>query len=131
MGGGRRICLHSSDGSNRRIDLIAFNEKSKTGYIIDPTIRFEFDENQSILVDEEKKRIYEPCIPDVKEKLKLKSLEVIGLLIGARGTLTKFFLDFCTKFKIENVIENIGIEAIKGSCKIYNNHIYDPQKGIT
>ncbi len=27
----------SSDGSNRRIDLIAFNEKSKTGYIIDPT----------------------------------------------------------------------------------------------
>lgn len=68
-------------------------------------------------------QIYERCIPDVKEKLKLKSLEVIGLLIGARGTLTKFFLDFCKKFKINNVLENFGIEAIKGECKIYNNHI--------
>lgn len=71
------------------------------------------------MVDEEKKRIYKPCIriPDVKEILKLKSLEVIGLLIEARGTLTKLFLDFCSKFKIKNIIENIGIEAIKGSCK--------------
>jgi len=52
----------------------------------------------------EKKRIYDPCIPDLKQKYKLKDLTVYGVLVGTRRT--------------------ISISAIKGSHQIINNHLY-------
>lgn len=121
-------CL-SSNGSIRRVDIIAYDEQSRNGYIIDPTVRYENDVNQETEVNEEKKRIYEPCVADIQAKVKLKNIEVIGLFIGARGTITTHLKDFCTKFKIPNsIVEEIAIEAVRGSCRIYNNHIYDPTK---
>lgn len=116
-------CL-SDNGSSRRVDIIAYNEDTRNGYILDPTVRYENGLLQPQEVDEEKKRIYEPCILDIQKKLKLKKLEVIGLFIGARGTISTFFIDFCKQFKIQNsIIEEIAVEAIRGSCKIYNNHV--------
>lgn len=121
-------CL-SQDGSNRRVDIIAYDEESRNGFIIDPTVRYESDLLQPQNVNEEKQRIYEPCILDIQQRCKLKKLEVIGLFIGARGTISTFFKDFCKRFKIPNsIIEEVAIEAVRGSCKIYNNHIYDPTK---
>lgn len=66
-----------SDGSNRRFDTIAFSNTSRTSFIIDLTVRFEIAVDPSILVNKEKKRIHELSIPEIK--LKLKSIEVIGL----------------------------------------------------
>ena len=86
-----------------------------------------FDESQPEAVNDEKQRLYEPCIPDIQFKCKLKKLEVIGLLLGARGTIPKFFVDFCKQFKINNsVIEDIVIESVGGSSKILHNHTDDP-----
>ena len=79
----------SDDGSNRRIDMIAI-EGSK-GYVIDPTILLETCETQPIDTDKNKKKIYEPCIPYLLDKYKLLNIEVIGLMIGARGTIPGFF----------------------------------------
>lgn len=52
---------------------------------------------------------------DLKLKYKLKDLEVMGILIGARGTLPKIFHDFCKKFKITSIMDDVAIKAIRGS----------------
>jgi hypothetical protein len=120
-------CL-SSDGSNRRVDILAFNERTREGFIIDPTVRFENAITQSDDVDNEKKLIYEPCIPDILKKCNLKKLKVIGLLIGARGTITKFFEDFRTTFGLPvSFRDEVAIHAIRGSHRIYHHHVYNPQ----
>ncbi|KAJ4452070.1 hypothetical protein ANN_03586 [Periplaneta americana] len=74
----------SVTGSTRRIDIIAFKESTRSGFIIDPTVRFETNEEQPAEVDKEKKNIYNSTIPDYLQKYQLKELEVIGLLVGAR-----------------------------------------------
>ncbi|KAJ4433747.1 hypothetical protein ANN_16059 [Periplaneta americana] len=78
----------SVTGSTRRIDIIAFKESTRSGYIIDPTVRFETDEEQPAEMDNEKKNIYNPTIPYYLKKYQLKEHEVIGLLVGARGWFT-------------------------------------------
>lgn len=85
-------CL-STNGSNRRMDIIAYNEESRGGYIIDPTVRYKND------------RLQPPA--DIQQRCKLKTMEVIGLFIGARGTISTLFKDFCAKFKIQNSIMEI------------------------
>ncbi|KAJ4442741.1 hypothetical protein ANN_04332 [Periplaneta americana] len=71
----------ATQGSVRRIDIIAYN----SAYILDPTIRFETHADQPHEVDSEKKRIYEPTIPFYKDKYSLSHIDVIGLMVGARG----------------------------------------------
>ncbi|KAJ4449524.1 hypothetical protein ANN_00925 [Periplaneta americana] len=74
----------SVTGSTRRIDIIAFKESIRSGFIIDSTVRFETDEEQPAEVDKEKKNIYNPTIPYYLQKYQLEELEVIGILVGAR-----------------------------------------------
>jgi hypothetical protein len=47
-------------------------------------------------VNLEKQGIYNPCLPDLREKYNLKSLEVIGVFVGARGTTSNFFQSLWT-----------------------------------
>ncbi|KAJ4447114.1 hypothetical protein ANN_09114 [Periplaneta americana] len=72
-------------GNTRRIDIIAFKESTRSGFIIDPTVRFETNEEQPVEVDKEKNNICNPTIPYYLQKYQLEELEVIGLLVGARG----------------------------------------------
>ncbi|KAJ4429872.1 hypothetical protein ANN_22076 [Periplaneta americana] len=55
-------CVSSLD-SNRRADIVAIHRTQSKGLVLDPTIRFERDALQAQHVDEEKKSIYESCIP--------------------------------------------------------------------
>ncbi|KAJ4451567.1 hypothetical protein ANN_03036 [Periplaneta americana] len=48
-----------------------------TGFIIDPTVRFETNEEQPAEVDKEKKNIYDPTTPYYLQKYQLEELEVI------------------------------------------------------
>ncbi|KAJ4428322.1 hypothetical protein ANN_24341 [Periplaneta americana] len=77
---------------------------SKSGFIIDPTVRFETNEEQSAEVDKEKKNIYNPTIPYYLQKYQLEELEVIGLLVGARGTATLFMKDVFKRLGIPTSI---------------------------
>ena len=113
------------DSSNRRVDIIAIDRKKEYGYIIDPTVRFESRVGQAEEINVEKKDIYEATIPYLKMKYNLKDIEVIGLFVGARGTITQFFHEFCKKFKLKNEFMcSIGMMALKGSIYILRNHLY-------
>uniref|UniRef100_A0A8D9ATT4 Uncharacterized protein n=1 Tax=Cacopsylla melanoneura TaxID=428564 RepID=A0A8D9ATT4_9HEMI len=81
--------------------------------------------NQAKEVDQEKKSIYEPCIPYFKENFNLKDVKVIGLLIGARGAMTLLFEEFRRNFNLpKSILKEITIAAVRGSCKIIHNHLY-------
>ncbi|KAJ4445047.1 hypothetical protein ANN_06846 [Periplaneta americana] len=105
-------------GSNRRIDIIIFKPGETKGYILDPTIRFEMHQNQPEEVNREKRTIYEPTIPYYKTLCKLRDIEVIGLMVGARGTIIKQFVSFCHKFGVPTTNKKIYMIALKGSLQI-------------
>ena len=122
-------CIGNED-SSRRIDIITIDRKKKVALILDPTVRYEAGENQAVEVDEEKRRIYEPCVPDLTERYRLQGFEVkvIGLYMGARGTVPKFFVDFCHRYLLsKDLIGRIVILILKGSCSILNHHLYSQQ----
>ncbi|KAL1446364.1 hypothetical protein WDU94_005663, partial [Cyamophila willieti] len=115
----------ATDGSSRRIDIIAIDRKKKKGIIIDPTVRFELHSNQPNEVNQEKKDIYIPTVPYYKEKYGLNEIEVRGLLIGARGTITSFFKSFSAEFNISEASQKIISQSvIRSSILILRNHIY-------
>ena len=115
----------SQDGSCRRFDIIAITPGSSTGFIIDPTIRNESHKEQPEEVHSEKCRIYDPTIRFYSEKYGLTSITVIGLMVGARGTIPQLFVKFCRQFHLHNdFIYNISLAAIRGSLAILRNHLY-------
>ncbi|KAJ4447283.1 hypothetical protein ANN_09287 [Periplaneta americana] len=104
----------ATQGSVRRIDIIAI--KNNSAYILDPTIRFETHADQPHEVDSEKKRIYEPTIPFYKDKYSLSHIDVIGLMVGARGTIPSFFANKCKNLGLtHSIVKEIAINAFKGS----------------
>lgn len=112
-------------GSTRRIDIIAIDRQNKKGFIIDPTIRFESRESQPQDVNEEKRNIYLPTIPYYKGKYDLEEIDVRGIFIGSRGTITSPFKSFATEFNIcESVLKVISQSVVRASILILRNHIY-------
>jgi hypothetical protein len=66
--------------------------------------------------------------PDLKEKYNLKSLEVTGIFVGAKGTISKFFQRFCKDHKLpKQLLEDVAIIAVKGSHLILTNYLYPQQ----
>ncbi|KAJ4439526.1 hypothetical protein ANN_07650 [Periplaneta americana] len=115
----------ATQGSVRRIDIIAI--KNNSVYILDPTIRFETHADQPHEVDSEKKRIYEPTIPFYKDKYSLSHIDVIGLMVGARGTIPSFFANKCKNLGLtHSIVKEI---ALKGSVQILRNHLYGSDNG--
>ncbi|KAJ4439340.1 hypothetical protein ANN_07462 [Periplaneta americana] len=115
----------SVTGSTRRIDIIAFKESTRSGFIIDPTVRFETNEEQPVEVDREKKNIYNPTIPYYLQKYQLEELEVVGLLVGARGTATLFMEDVFKRLGIPtSIIPTVTLAALKGSIALLKHHLY-------
>ncbi|KAJ4449022.1 hypothetical protein ANN_00416, partial [Periplaneta americana] len=122
----------SVTGSTWCIDIIAFKESTRSGYIIDPTMHFETDEEQPAEVDNEKKNIYNPTIPYYLNKYQLKELEVIGLLVGARGTATLFMKDVFKRLGIPtSIIPIVTLAALKGSIALLKNHLYSKSNQVT
>ena len=119
-------CL-ADDGSTRRVDILAIDKQEKKAVILDPTVRFEQDIQQAMVVDEEKRAIYLPCIPHLSESYKATDYtwEVYGLLFGARGSSYKYTRDILTKFKVTKTkIKDICIKILKDSIINYNTTHY-------
>ncbi|KAJ4433275.1 hypothetical protein ANN_15534 [Periplaneta americana] len=102
-------CL-SADGSTGRADIIIIDRKK----IVDsfsipqsvlrtarnnPTVRFENSEEQSREVYKERRAIYLPCCSDLGTKYNIKTWDVIGIMIGARGTYPTGVLRSLPKIK--------------------------------
>ena len=113
-------CLAAQD-SIRRIDIITINRKKNVADIVDPTIRFEISKTRPSNVDREKKAIYEPKIPYFLDKYNIENISVTGV----RGTVTKFFVSWREKYKIEREVqEKMVITIIKYSVAILRSHLY-------
>ncbi|KAJ4434248.1 hypothetical protein ANN_22798 [Periplaneta americana] len=118
-------CL-STEGSTRRADIIIIDrDKKKTGLILDPTVRFEINEDQPKQVHEEKRAIYLPCCDDLSHKYNIQDWNVIGLMFGARGTIPKFTLEILRKLKVpDKTLQTIASAILKSSLNIINHHLY-------
>ena len=118
------------DGSTQRIDIICFKDDKKNAFILDPTIRMEYDhgdakEHQADIVNKEKGDKYKGAIPFFQREYGIEEIEIIGLYIGARGTIVSFFENFRKKFGLsKDFVKTIVIETLKGSVRILHNHIH-------
>ena len=118
------ISCTDSNGDEKRADIIAINPRTRDAVMFDPTIRFEQSQIQPEEVNREKQDWYKDSIPVYIEKLNLRSLKIIGLLVGARGTITNLLVNTCQEFGIpDSVIEEISTIALRRSCQIYLNHV--------
>jgi len=117
-------CL-ANNGSNRRIDILTYCDKSSKAYIVDPTIRFETNPDQPNEVNKEKQDIYQDCIPYLQKTYKIKyPIEVVGLLIGARGTISLSTQNSIKRLNLPKNIENLIALAVEGSAYILQNHLF-------
>ena len=105
------------------------DRNKQIGYIFDPTVRFEDSEDQPEKVDELKRAYYEPTLDWFKDKYQLKTIEIFGLFIGARGTISKFFINLMVgRFKLPKaLIRRLIISVLKDSSSILHNHLYNNQ----
>lgn len=119
-------CL-ATDGSIRRVDIVALDRHHQKALILDPTVRMEQNEQQAIQVDQEKKSIYIPCIPHLSERynLPVNAWDVKGLLFGARGTSFKFTSSYLQSlsFTYRDIV-NISTNVLRDSLSILHNHLY-------
>ena len=122
---------HAIDSSlrHRFSDIIALDKKSNKAYIIDPTVRFECnDDDQDEKINAEKAAIYEPCIPYNQQKFKEygdREWSVIGLWFGSRGTISSGVINFFDKFNLDkSALLNIAETILIDSIQIINRHIY-------
>ena len=82
---------------------MAYKKRAGKVFIIDPTIRFETNDDLDETVRREKEMIYNPYIPELKRrytKLADREFEVIGLWMGARGTVGHSLLEFFEQFDL-------------------------------
>ena len=94
---------------------------------MDLTVRFERDVHQAAQIDQEKKAIYELCLPYLADKFQipLSNWIVIGLLFGARGSASKFSVGTLKALKITVFeIDLIILQVLKGSLQILKYQLY-------
>lgn len=111
------------------MDTLAFDPRSNKAYIIDPTIRYEHNDDMDAKVEEEKRRIYEPCIADLKRRYDNeygdRQYEVLGIWMGARGTVGKSLVALFERFDLPmNRLPDMAEKVLSDSIRIIHNHIY-------
>ena len=69
----------------------------------------------------------QPMYRILEQKYGIKNIEVIGLMIGARGTVPKRFQDVCKKFNLTKTFtEDVALLTIRSSVQILHNHFKPP-----
>ena len=116
------------NGTNRRVDILAFDLKSNKAYVIDPTVRFENNEDMDEVVQLEKAGIYDKCFNDLKERYKQygeRQLETIGLWFGSRGTIGKNVVNFFERFQLDKKkLPEIAESILAASIRMIHAHSY-------
>jgi hypothetical protein len=116
------------DGANRFVDILAYQPNSDVVYIIDPTVRWEDNHDVGKKVQEEKEEIYKSCYDDLCEKYPVilnRRCEVIGLWMGARGTVSTQMVDFFDRFHLDKkVLPELAETVLSDSIRMIHFHIY-------
>ena len=97
-------------------------------FIIDPTVRWENNDDVGRLVQEEKQRIYESCYQNLAERYPIiqnRRCEVIGLWIGARGTISEQVDVFFERFDLDKkLLPTLSESVLSASVRMIHHHIY-------
>ena len=65
--------------------------------------------------------------PVLQKKYSIKKIEVIGLMIGARGTIPLRLQEFCSRFNLpKSLIEDIAVATVKYSVQVLHHHFKPP-----
>ncbi|KAJ4442299.1 hypothetical protein ANN_12167 [Periplaneta americana] len=119
-------CVASEGGGIRRADIVALDKTNSKDFILDPTVRFEMSQTQPSEANKEKQQIYEPTIPYFREKYQMEGTwEVLGLMIGARGTIPRSTVNTVKTFGIHDIIPKVITSSNKESVAILKNHLYE------
>ncbi|KAJ4445591.1 hypothetical protein ANN_12272 [Periplaneta americana] len=111
-------CL-SADGSTRRADIIIIDRKK----IVDSFSIPQNSEEQPREMCKEKRAIYLPCCSDLGTKYNLKTWDVIGIMIGARGTIPRESLEVFRKLKVpDSTLHMISSTALKEGLELNGLH---------
>ena len=112
------------------MDILAVKPGSPTAFIIDPTVRWESNGNVAAEVQSDKERIYTSCIPDLKKRYKEignKNCEVIGVWLGARGTICRQLVALFDRFGFDRkILPELAESVLVDSVHIIHHHIYGP-----
>ena len=110
------------------MDILAFEANSDKVYIIDPTVRWEDNHDVGKEVQEEKQAIYESCYDDLCKKypiIEKRDCEVIGLWMGARGTVSTQMVDFFDRFHLDKkALPELAETVLSCSVRMIHFHIY-------
>ena len=115
-------------GRNRFVDILAVKPGSPTAFIIDPTIRWESNQDVGALVQVDKEEKYTSCGPDLRRRYKElgnKECQVIGLWVGARGTISTQMVAFFDRFGLDRkLLPEIAESVMVDSVHMLHHHIY-------
>ena len=116
------------NGSNRRIDILAFDPNSDKAYLIDPSVRYETNEDLNTLVQKDKEKTYRSCFNDLSRRYQQygkRDFEVIGLWWGSRGTISEGVKNFFKRFKLNmKVLPEMAEAVLISSIRMLHHHIY-------
>ena len=75
----------------------------------------------------EKCKIYEPKIRYFQDFYNIQNITVMGLLIGARGSIPKFVVTALKNLGLgKELFLDLALLSLKGSIQIVKNHLYNP-----
>ncbi|KAK9509929.1 hypothetical protein O3M35_004816 [Rhynocoris fuscipes] len=119
-----------SGGTSRYADIVAFEGNSNLAYVLDPTVRYESnDDNQAVAIASEKANIYEKCTGYLQEKYRdrfgERRYEVRGLWFGSRGTIPQATFEFLIGLGADDSrLALLAEEILIDSLGILGHHIY-------
>ena len=118
---------HYTHGSNRYLDLLVFDPGSNRAYIIDPTVRYESNEDVGQAVQHEKQAKYRTCTRDVMNRYPQygrPDFEVFGLWVGSRGVIPRRMVDFFEKFSLGKVwLVDIAEKVLSASIRMVHHRM--------
>jgi len=120
-------CL-DGHGSIRKADIVAFKSGSNQAIIVDPTVRYETNEDVGRAVQIEKEDKYASCAHSLNEifgsRYGPRQFRVYGLWIGSRGTISKEMVQFFTEFRLDKrELPVIAEEVLVHSIRMLHQHV--------
>ena len=100
---------------HNRPDITVIDKKSKKFLLIDPTCPFDTRIEKK---EEEKCKNYSELKYEITKIWKMRKVEVIPVVIGALGTVTKHFEKWIEKLDLDLTIEALQKLCLLGTAKI-------------
>ena len=118
------------DGSIRKVDIIAFEPGSDRAFMVDPTIRYETNNDIGQDVQAEKEGLYASCAKSINDLFAnhgKREFRVFGLWVGGRGTISREMEQFFKSFRLDKrILPEIAEMVLSASIRMLHHHINGP-----